>query len=124
MTIKEIFEAHGLPFNKIVSDVGELSDGYHTFNSLYKQRLYLFAALVNTFPELSWKSHKHSDGQECFGGGWFVVGIDTPEGPYTYHYENDHWDMFKCKELNVAPDWDGHTDKDVDRVLSLSKGCL
>jgi len=33
-------------------DIGEFSDGYHTFNSLYRQRLILFAALVNTFPTL------------------------------------------------------------------------
>ena len=44
-------------------DIGEFSDGFHTFNSLYHQRLILFAALVNTFPTLAWKSHKHSDGE-------------------------------------------------------------
>lgn len=63
-------------------DIGEFSDGFHTFNSLYYQRLILFAALVNTFPTLAWKSHKHSDGEAPFGGGWFIVGIDTPKGPY------------------------------------------
>lgn len=29
--------------------IGDLSDGYHTFNSLYYQRMILFAALVNFF---------------------------------------------------------------------------
>ena len=62
-------------------DIGEFSDGFHTFNSLYHQRLILFAALVNTFPTLAWKSHKHSDGEAPFGGGWFIVGVDTPKGP-------------------------------------------
>lgn len=121
VNIKDLCEAWAIPIDAIVEDIGEISDGYHTFNSLYDQRLYLFAALVNTFRDISWKSHKHADGEDCFGGGWFVVGINTPKGPYTYHYENKYWDLFKCKELDRAPEWDGHTDKDIERVLSLSK---
>ena len=92
-------------------DIGEFSDGFHTFNSLYYQRLILFAALVNTFPTLAWKSHKHSDGEAPFGGGWFIVGVNTPKGPYTYHYEDKDWDLFHCKAVATAPEWDGHTDK-------------
>lgn len=118
MTIKQICDRYGLPLNAI-GDIGEVSDGYHTFNSLYEQRCTLFAALCNTFSNLSWKSHKHSDGEPCFDGEYFIVGIDTPEGQYTYHYKNEFWDMFRCKELDVAPEWDGHTDKDVGRLLSL-----
>ena len=121
VTIKGLCEAWYIPIERIVDDIGEISDGYHTFNSLYEQRLYLFAVLVNTYYESAWKSRKHFDGEECFGGGWFIVGINTPDGPYTYHYENKHWDLFKCKELETAPQWDGHTDKDVGRLLSLSK---
>lgn len=103
-------------------DIGEFSDGYHTFNSLYHQRLILFAALVNTFQTLAWKSRKHFDGEVPFGGGWFVVGIDTPNGPYTYHFEDAGWALFHCKEVDMAPKWDGHTDKDVGRLSSLSDG--
>ena len=29
--------------------------------------------------------------------------------------------MFQCKELEMAKEWDGHTDKDVERLLSLLK---
>lgn len=119
--IKDLCDAWGIPLERIVDDIGEISDGFHTFNSLYEQRLYLFAALVNTFPDISWKSRKHFDGDECFGGGWFIVGITTPRGDYTYHYEDKHWDLFKCKELEYARQWDGHTDEDVDRLLSLSR---
>ena len=114
LDLKKIFEAAGIQIN-----VGEISDGFHTFNSLYHQRLILFAVLCNTFVDISWKSKKHSDGKVPFGGGWFIVGIDTPEGQYTYHYELKDWDLFKCKELEKAPVWDGHTDKDVERLLSL-----
>lgn len=103
-------------------DIGEFSDGYHTFNSLYHQRLILFAALVNTFPTLAWKSHKHFDGEVPFGGGWFIVGIETPKGQYTYHYEEKDWDLFRCKEVPTAPQWDGHTDTDVERLLAMTEG--
>lgn len=102
-----------------IDDIGELSDGFHTFNSLYYQRAILFATIVNTYKELAWKSKKHEDGQVCFGGGWFIVGIDTPKGSYTYHYEAEYWDLFDCKELPRAKHWDGHTDEDVTRLLSL-----
>ena len=98
---------------------GELSDGYHTFNDLYYQRCILFATLVNQNKKTSWKSYKHEDGELCFGGGWFIVGIDTPQGSYTYHYENKYWNLFQCKELEKGKHWDGHTSKDVDRLLSI-----
>lgn len=104
-----------------VDDIGEISDGYHTFNSLYNQRLYLFAALVNAYKIKAWKSRLHHDGEPCFGGGWFIVGITTPAGDYTYHYELKDWNLFDCKVLDKAPEWDGHTDKDVTRVLTLGE---
>lgn len=101
--------------------IGDLSDGYHTFNQLYHQRAILFAAIVNQNPAISWKSFKHSDGSYCFDsdGEWFIVGIDTPEGSYTYHYERKYWDLFKCRQLEVGKLWDGHTEEDVTRLLSL-----
>ena len=99
--------------------IGEMSDGYHTFNGLYYQRMVLFAALVKTYKDKAWKSHRHEDGKVCFGGGWFIVGIDTPQGNYTYHYEDKYWNWFECEELPVAKHWDGHTEEDVTRLLSL-----
>lgn len=102
-------------------DMGEVSDGYHTFNQLYHQRAILFATIVNQNKDIAWKSYKHSDGKYCFdkNGEWFVVGIDTPEGSYTYHYQKEYWDYFECKELECGKEWDGHTEKDVTRLLSL-----
>lgn len=103
-----------------VDDIGELSDGFHTFNSLYEQRLILFAALVKAYKDKAWKSLRHEDGEYCFGGGWFIVGIDTPEGSYTYHYENKYWDMFDCPDLPMGKHWDGHTEADAEtRLMSL-----
>lgn len=102
-----------------VGGIGEMSDGYHTFNGLYYQRMVLFAALVKQNKDSAWKSHRHEDGELCFGGGWFIVGIDTPDGSYTYHYEDKDWDLFDCEELPVGKHWDGHTEDDVTRLLSL-----
>ena len=100
--------------------IGDLSDGFHTFNRLYEQRMILFAALVKAYKDRAWKSYRHEDGEYCFGGGWFIVGIDTPEGSYTYHYENKYWEMFDCIDIPRAKHWDGHTEKDAEtRLMSL-----
>lgn len=105
-----------------IDNIGDFSDGYHTFNQLYHQRAVLFATIVNLNQNISWKSWKHEDGKYCFdrNGEWFIVGIDTPQGSYTYHYEKAYWDMFKCQELPNGKHWDGHTEDDVIRLLSLS----
>lgn len=104
-------------------DMWEVSDGYHTFNQLYHQRAVLFATIVNQNKDKAWKSFKHFDGKYCFdsNGEWFIVGVDTPQGSYTYHYEKKYWDMFDCKELQCGKEWDGHTDEDVTRLLSLEQ---
>ena len=98
-----------------------ISDGYHSFNDLYTQRLYLTAALFNWHSAIAYKTRRHADGSEPFGGGWFYVEIDTPDGPYGYHYENQFWDLFDIPERDKAREWDGHTSKDVARLLSLIK---
>lgn len=103
-----------------IDDISDLSDGYHTFKQLYYQRMILFAALVKQNRDKAWKSLRHEDGGLCFGGGWFIVGIDTPEGSYTYHYENKYWNMFECVDLPRAKHWDGHTEEDAEtRLMSL-----
>lgn len=99
-------------------DVEKMSDGYHTFADLYEQRLILSAALAKNNPH-AWKSKRHEDGSVPFGGGWFIMGFNTEEGCYTYHYELKDWDLFQCKELDKGKPWDGHTSKDVRRLLSI-----
>ena len=100
--------------------IDDLSDGFHTFRQLYYQRMMLFAIIVKQNKDKAWKSLRHEDGELCFGGGWFIVGIDTPEGSYTYHYEDNFYSMFDCEELERARHWDGHTENDVTRLLSLT----
>lgn len=99
--------------------IDDFSDGYHTFRQLYYQRMMLFATIVKQNKDKAWKSLRHEDGELCFGGGWFIVGIDTPEGSYTYHYESNFYSLFDCEELERSKHWDGHTEKDVTRLLSL-----
>lgn len=111
---KAICVLHDLP----AADVEKMSDGYHTFADLYEQRLILSAALAKNNPH-AWKSKRHEDGSVPFGGGWFIMGFDTDEGCYTYHYELKDWDLFQCKELEKGKPWDGHTSKDVRRLLSI-----
>lgn len=102
-----------------VSSIEDISDGYHTFESLYRQRLYLWVTIINMHLDKAWKTIRHEDGNLCFGGGWFLVGLNTPAGQYSYHYPLEYWDLFKCASLVKAPKFDGHTDKDVTRLLSL-----
>jgi len=103
------------------SGIEDMSDGYHTFRDLYYQRMVLFATIVKQNKELAWKSLRHEDGELCFDGDWFIVGITTPEGEYTYHYKIEYFNLFDCVELERGKHWDGHTEKDVTRLLSLTK---
>lgn len=98
---------------------GNTSDGYHTFNELYHHRAVLFSVIVKAFPERAWKSRKHHDG--TMYDGMFIVGIDTPQGQATYHYDVDpYWEMFACRELDHAPEWDGHTPEEaIARIGAL-----
>lgn len=100
---------------------GETSDGYHTFNELYHHRALLFSVVVRNYPELCWKSKKHHTGDMY--EGMFIVGINTPDGQASYHYDIEpYWDMFKCEELEFAPEWDGHTpDQAIERIGRLTR---
>ncbi|KAF1295163.1 hypothetical protein BAU15_05270 [Enterococcus sp. JM4C] len=98
---------------------GDISDTHHTFDELYEHRCFLFAVICNLFPRKAWKSLHHSDG--TMYEGMFIVGIDTPEGTYSYHYEMEQWSLFTVPEWDRAPEWDGHKPKDIDRLFSLLK---
>lgn len=116
-------------FNKSFSeDIGEISDGYHTFNELYKFRMLYNAAFLNLFVRqggIAYKSRKHNGGEEIFGGKYFIVVANLPSGQISNHYENGYWDLFDVPELPEAEKFDGHTPNDViDRLgeyLSYSK---
>lgn len=98
---------------------GSTSDGYHTFDELYHHRAVLFSVIVKAYPDSAWKSKRHHDG--TMYDGMFIVGINTPWGQATYHYDIDpYWDIFECRELECAPKWDGHSpDEAIDRIGKL-----
>lgn len=96
---------------------GGTSDGYHTFDELYHHRMILFSVICNSHKANAWKSKLHHDG--TMYDNYFIVGITTKEGDYTYHYHLDYWDYFQVEELDKAPEWDGHKPEDITRLLSL-----
>ena len=112
---------------------GDVSDGYHTFAELYYYRLCYNAAFINTLVELKKlnpekykdikiaKSKKHFDNEPCYGGGWFIVVVDTPWGQFSNHYRLEHWDKFDCPIINKAWKFDGHTMNDtIDRLDKIA----
>lgn len=104
---------------KIVGEVGEVSDGYHTFNELYDHRCHLMVALMFSNPKISWRADKNDDGTKW--AGWFTAGINLPTGAVTYHLPESMWGMLDnidIKTFDVGPKWDGHTSVDVIKRLA------
>ena len=133
-----------------LEEVGEVSDGFHSFNELYNFRKVYNALLFNEWgsqinkisefhkdkngrvheviiskkPKYDvHKSIRHHDGELCFGGGWFVVVAVLPSGQITNHYEMKDWGLFKIPEVEKAKyEFDGHTSQDsIERMLNLIK---
>lgn len=96
---------------------GGTTDGYHTFDELYHHRAVLFSIICRQNSHRAWKSKLHHDG--TMYENYFIVGITTPEGDYTYHYNMDYWNIFDVPEIEKAPMWDGHKPEDITRLYSL-----
>ena len=96
------------------NSIGELSDGYHTYDELYEFRKMYNAVLFNEWclnyynyikaenlgtnfgskPNPKYNVHKswrHNDGELCFGGGWFIVSAMLPTGLISNHYKAEDW---------------------------------
>ena len=102
------------------ADTNRISDGFHTFAELYEFRKIYNAALFNVWgnymiPQYDvHKSRKHSNGELCFGGEWFIVVAVLPTGQISNHYEAKDWDLFKIPSVEKAKyEYDGHTPQDV-----------
>lgn len=98
---------------------GKISDGYHTFDDLYDFRALYNAAFFNSLNGKYnvHKSRRHSNGEFCFDGGWFIVMADLPTGQISNHYEDRYWNLFNIPEKEKADKWDGHSDVDVQNRL-------
>jgi hypothetical protein len=102
----------------------EVSDGHHTFGELYDHRRALTAALCRALSLDAWRSKAHHpEDSPMFEGGYFIVGVNLPTGPITYHYKLSHWDDFAgVIELEHAPRWDGAMPPvTVDRLLEWAR---
>lgn len=108
-----------LDYKEKGGDTNLISDKYHTFGELYEHRMYLTKVIAESYPEYSWKSWKHEDGTMFKDS--FIVGFNTPDGQYSYHYRKENWDLFQIKELPNAPKFDGHKPSDIGRMTSLLK---
>jgi hypothetical protein len=118
-------------------DAQKISDGYHTFEELYKHRNVLFVCLCRNFNSFKkilddmimykpydspkvWKSLKHSDNSSY--EGFFIMGIGQKKGEQiSYHLPISYWEETEFAEIiEKAPDFDGHTSQDVaERIKSL-----
>lgn len=94
-------------------EIENVSDGYHTFKELYEYRKLYNAAFFNQLAKEGkikvCKSRKHSDGELCFGGGWFIVQALLPTGQISNHYEDKDWELFNIPERETGYEYDGHT---------------
>ena len=123
MNINEL--NHFIQIEKMKGNISvkQISDGYHTFEDLYKNRLILFCTLCNSNPDISWKAKKHFDEEnDPMFNGDFIAGINTPEGIATYHFKLEFWDLFQIPEIEKAPRYDNYDNATVlKRIYSLSK---
>lgn len=104
------------------STMGDVSDGYHTFNELYDHRITLWIALCKVYKNIAWRSKLHSDGSEY--AGWFILGLHKEAGKQiTYHIPLARWEEADFADtLEKAPEYDGHksnTDT-LERIKSLT----
>lgn len=108
-------------------DRGEISDGYHTFNELYRYRMLYNAIAFNELCDRGFKVQKsirHSDGELCFGGSHFIVIAELPSGQVSNHYKLKYWDLFHVREVDIPTImYDGHTPNEAaDRLESFILG--
>lgn len=101
----------------------KVSDKWHTFGELYIQRLYLFSIICNQNKDIAWKSKKHFDEKtDPMFNGDFIVGLTTPEGPASYHFKLEFWELFDVKEIPNAPKYDGYSSQQaLERFRSIIK---
>lgn len=97
------------------ANIENVSDGFHTFKELYAHRCHLFAALMRSHPDISWRSRQHEDGS-MYDGEWFIAGMRLPTGDISYHLPLWMWKWFDGSSIDTlerAPRWDGHSPADV-----------
>lgn len=116
------FEGDKKSMNNFLED---LNNQHDLIQELYEFRLVYNALLFNLYYENNvfevYKSKRHSDGELCFDGEWFVVVAILPDGQITNHYHIGYWDYFKIPAYDkVKDEFDNHTSQDVlERLKKL-----
>lgn len=105
-----------------ISDIEQVSDGYHTFAELYEYRKLYNAAFFNELAKKGiYNVHKSKDMQleknVLVVVGLFIVMADLPTGQISNHYELKDWDLFKCTEKSFSDIWDGHSPQEAAKRL-------
>ena len=82
-------------------------DEFHTMDELYDYRMLYNALAFNAMAKSEQytivKSWHHSDGEKCFGGGWFIVVAMLPTGQVSNHYKAEHWNIFQVPAVDLPP---------------------
>lgn len=96
-------------------DMQDFSDGFHTFKELYHHRELLFLSMMLAHPAISWASKTHNPPEQPMYEGFFVAGMNLPEGQISYHLSIELWHVVENAGIsrNRQPKWDGHTSQDV-----------
>ena len=94
---------------------------YNTYKNIDKDKLHPEIKLMLKNLKAKYdvhKSWKHHDGEDCFGGGWFIVSAMLPTGLISNHYKAEDWELFQVPEVEKALfEFDGHTGADVLKRL-------
>lgn len=107
-------------FNPQYKHVGQVSDGYHTFDELYAHRYALWFKLCellydnSSYPSPVIKAKRNYDG--TYHEGYFILAYIDPQNrkQLSYHLPMEYWDKaYFAKGYETYPDFDGHTSNDV-----------
>ena len=98
-----------------------LKDDFHTMSELYFHRMVLFATICGLAAKQGnkvWRSKLHADG--TMFPDFFIIGVTTPLGDYSYHYQMKFWSYFDiAEEIPNAPIWNGQKADDLHMLVAL-----
>ena len=128
-TVRNVSEYDIKPDKTLDVWAEDVTDGYHTFQELYRHRFHLYIALLKVLDRYNnpinghmvcWKSRLHHDGtmfDDMFIAGITISSFTGPSRTLTYHLPNEYWDKLPLITWDHAPEYDGHTSDDVLKYL-------
>ena len=109
----------------------ELALAVDAVAELYHYRMLYNALALYGLDSLGYeigRSRRHHDGELCFNGEYFIVGVFLPTGMVTNpdKLEDEKYFSFLV-DYNIAPEWDGHTPQEAarrmeDQLLAFGHG--